>query len=53
MPAYFIIELEVADPSKLVEYERATTEHVVEAGGRFIKLSFNKFCRITSVSTNR
>ncbi|TWT08765.1 DUF1330 domain-containing protein [Reyranella sp. CPCC 100927] len=36
MPAYFVIELDVADGPKLAEYEREVTEHVVAAGGRFI-----------------
>jgi uncharacterized protein (DUF1330 family) len=36
VPAYFIIELDVADGPSLAEYEREVTEHVVAAGGRFL-----------------
>lgn len=36
MPAYFVIELDVADGPKLAEYEREVTQHVLAAGGRFI-----------------
>jgi uncharacterized protein (DUF1330 family) len=36
VPAYFVIELDVADGPKLAEYEREVTQHVVAAGGRFI-----------------
>jgi uncharacterized protein (DUF1330 family) len=36
MPAYFLIELDVADGPKLAEYEREVTKHVLAAGGRFI-----------------
>jgi uncharacterized protein (DUF1330 family) len=36
MPAYFVIELDVADGPTLADYERQVTEHVLAAGGRFI-----------------
>ncbi len=36
MPAYFVIELSVEDGPSLAEYERAATEYVVAAGGRFL-----------------
>lgn len=36
MTAYFVIELDVEDGPSLAEYERAVTEHVVAAGGRFL-----------------
>lgn len=36
MPAYFVIELDVADGPRLAEYEREVTQHVLAAGGRFL-----------------
>lgn len=36
MPAYFVIELDVADGGTLADYERQVAEHVLAAGGRFI-----------------
>lgn len=36
MPGYFIIDLDVDDDSVLADYERAASEHVVAAGGRFL-----------------